>query len=367
VTDPEVKARFLEGWGAAIPETKGLDNHEMVEAIEHGKIKGLYVIGEDLITADANLGVVDAALRKVDFFVLQDIFFTKTAQYADVILPAAASLEKEGTFTSTERRIQRLYQVFKPLGDTRPDWQIIQDIANRLGARWNYTHPSQVMEEAAALCPLFAGVTYERLEGYKSLQWPVHKDGTDSPLLFTKEFPFPDGKAKFHPLEWIEPCEQADTEFDLHLNNGRVLEHFEVGNMTYRVKGCAELVPDAFVEVSPGTAAERGIKDGTLVELRSRHGSLQVRALVTDRVSEGQLYMGLNTHDYPVNRITGSHVDRATHTPNYKEAAVQMKVLGQQKSPLPLENSRFGKPTPQSGVEVERKWRRPDYRKPGGD
>ena len=162
VTDPEVKARFQEGWGGPIPETKGLDNHEMVEAIENGKIKSLYVIGEDLITADANLGVVDAALRKVDFFVVQDIFFTKTARYADVILPAAASLEKEGTFTNKERRIQRLYQVFEPLGDTRPDWQIIQDIANRLGVRWNCTHPSQVMEEAATLCLLFAGVTHER-------------------------------------------------------------------------------------------------------------------------------------------------------------------------------------------------------------
>src|SRR5206468_245102 len=143
------------GWGVPIPGKKGLDNHEMVRAIEDGNMKGLYVIGEDVITADANYGVVDAALRKLDFFVLQDIFFTKTAYYADVILPAAASLEKEGTFTNTERRIQRLYQVFEPLGETRPDWQIIQDIANRLGANWKYAHPSEVMAEAAALCPLF--------------------------------------------------------------------------------------------------------------------------------------------------------------------------------------------------------------------
>ena len=189
----------------------------------------------------------------MNFSSLQDLFFTKTAHYADVILPAAASLEKEGTFTNTERRIQRLYRVFEPLGETKPDWWIIQEIANRLGANWKYTHPSQVMDEAASLCPLFAGVTYERLEGYKSLQWPVHEDGTDEPLLFTKKFPFPDGKAKFYPLEWIEPCEQVDDEFDLHLNNGRVLEHFEVGNMTYRVRGCREMTPDSFRGSVSGT------------------------------------------------------------------------------------------------------------------
>jgi formate dehydrogenase major subunit len=367
VDDAEVKERFLKGWGVPIPETKGLDNHEMVRAIQEGSMKALYVIGEDVITSDANYGVVDAALRKLDFFVLQDLFFTKTAPYADVILPAAASLEKEGTFTNTERRIQRLYQVFEPLGETRPDWQIIQEIANRLGANWNYTHPSQVMEEAAGLCPLFAGVSYERLEGYQSLQWPVHKDGTDEPLLFTKKFPFPDGKAKFYPVEWIEPCEQAGVEFDLHLNNGRVLEHFEVGNMTYRVKGCTEISPDSFVEVSPELAAERGIKDGTLVELRSRRGWLKVRAIVTDRVRGKQLFMSMNTLDYSINRVTGSGVDRATHTPSYKETAVQMRILGVEDSPLPRENFRFGHPTPQYGVEVERKWRRPDYSMPGGE
>ena len=367
VDDPEVRERFLKGWGVPVPENKGLDNHEMVGAIHEGKMKAVYVIGEDVITSDANYNEVDGALRKLDFFVLQDLFFTKTARYADVILPAAASLEKEGTFTNTERRIQRLYQVFEPLGETRPDWQIIQDIANRLGANWKYNHPSEVMAEAAELCPLFAGVTYERLEGYKSLQWPVHKDGTDEPLLFTKQFPFPDGKAKFHPLEWVEPCEQVDAEFDLHLNNGRVLEHFEVGNMTYQVKGCGEITPDTFLEVSPELAKERGIQDGTLVQLRSPYGSLKVRAIVTDRVQGKQMYMAMNTTEFPVNMVTSSQVDRATHTPAYKEASVEMTILGQEKPPLPRENFRFGHRTPQNGVEVERKWRRPDYRQPDGN
>src|SRR6266436_2238410 len=156
---------------------------------------------------DSNANYVQDAFSKLEFFVVQDIFFSHTCQFADVVLPAAPSLEKEGTFTSSERRIQRLYQVFEPLGESRPDWKIIQDVANRLGANWHYEHPSQIYEEIAPLTPLMAGVTYERLEGYKTLQWPVAADGSDQPLLYTKEFQFPDGKARFYPLEWHEPTD----------------------------------------------------------------------------------------------------------------------------------------------------------------
>ena len=366
VDDPEVRARFGKAWGVELSSRAGLDNHQMMDAVHEGNMKAIYIIGEDLITADSNAGYVGAALEKLDFFVVQDLFFTNTCHYADVVLPAAGSLEKEGTFTNTERRIQRLYQVFEPMGETRPDWRIIQDIANRLGAGWKYEHPSQVMEEAASLCPIFAGVNYERLEGYKSLQWPVAIDGGDQPLLFTKGFPFPDGKAKLYPMQWVEPCEEADSVFDLHLNNGRVLEHFEVGNMTYLSPGLREMLPDTFVELSPELAAERGVETGRWLELKSRHGWVKVRALVTDRVQGRQLYMAMNTPEYSVNRLTGSSVDRATHTPAFKELAVQMRALPEQDvSPVPRKNFRFGHPTPQNGVEVERKWKRPDYRPPG--
>src|SRR5438445_586222 len=174
----------------------------------------------------ANANCVSDGLSKLDFFVVQDIFFSATCRFADVVLPASPSLEKEGTFTSTERRIQRLYQVFEPLEGSRPDWRIIQDIANRLGATWQYQHPSEIYREIASLTPLFAGVTYERLEGFKSLQWPVAADGTDQPLLYTKRFNFPDGKARLFPLTYSQPSDPVNDEFDLHLNNGRLLEHF---------------------------------------------------------------------------------------------------------------------------------------------
>jgi formate dehydrogenase major subunit len=203
------------------------------------------------------------------------------------------------------------------------------------------------------------------LEGYKSLHWPVAADGADEPLLYTKSFPLPGGKAKFFPLQWIPPCEETDSEFDLHLNNGRLLEHFEVGNMTYKIKGIREETPDTFVEISPELASERGIETGMYLEIKSRHGWVKVRALISDRVQGNQMYMPLNTLDYPVNRVTGSNTDRVTHTPAFKEAAVQVRILAHGENPLPRGNFRYGHPTPQMGVEVERKWNRSDYRMPG--
>jgi formate dehydrogenase major subunit len=368
VDDPEAVARYEQGWGVKLPSTKGLDNHEMVEAIYNGKLKAMYLVGEDMYSADSNANFVGGGFEKLDFFVVEDCFFSLTCRYADVVLPASPSLEKEGTFTSTERRIQRLYQAMEPLGESKPDWRIIQEVARRLGADWNYTHPADVMHEAASLAPMFAGVTYDRLAGYKTLQWPVAVDGSDQPLLYTKKFNFPDGKAKLYPLLWIEPCESVDDEYDVHLNNGRMLEHFHEGNMTYRVPGIHAETPEGFMEVSPAMAEERGLTTGQWVDVTSRNGELRTQVVVTDRVEGKQVYMPLNRPKDPVNLLTGNNTDRTTHTPAYKETAVKMKTLpwkGQ--NPLPPLNFRHGHPTPQSGVEVERKWKRADYRAPGTD
>ena len=366
VADDKVRAKFEAAWAVKLPAKDGLDNHEMIRAIHEGKLKSLYLKGEDTITSDANAGDVERALSALEFLVVQDVNYSETARFADVILPASPSLEKEGTFVSTERRIQRLYRALDPLGESKPDWEIIQLIANRLGAGWQYNHPSEIMDEVASLTPIFAGVNYERLEGYKSLQWPVAADGTDSPVLFIDKFPFPDGKAKFYPVEWVEPCEVVSSEFPHHLNNGRLLEHFEQGAMTYRTKGIQQMTPTNFVEVSPELARDKGLEDGSMVRLRSQYGEAEVPVLVTDRVEGSQLYMPLNSVLQPVNRLTGPNVDRATHTPAYKETSVHMTLLpGKQPNPLPKTNFRHGKPTPQTGVEVERKWKRADYVFPG--
>jgi formate dehydrogenase major subunit len=366
VDDPAIRAKFEKAWNVTLPPKPGLDNHLMIDAIHDGRLKSMYVFGEELSLVDSNANYVSAALEKLDFFVMQEIFFSETCRFANVILPASPSLEKEGTFTSTERRIQRLYQAMEPLGESRPDWKILIDLANRLGANWTYKHPSEIYEEIAQLTPTMAGVTYERLEGFKSLQWPVAPDGIDEPLLYTQKFNTPDAKATFYPVPWTEPSNQVDEEYDLHLNNGRLLEHFHEGNMTYRTEGIREKVPCTFVEVSPELASARGIQTGSWVRLASRYGAVKVQAVVTTRVSGNELYMPMNSSLEPVNRLTSSSTDKVTHTPAYKEASVNLTVLSQNgDNPLPRTNPRHGHPTPQTGVEVERKWARSDYHLPG--
>ncbi|GMA62679.1 hypothetical protein GCM10025859_31190 [Alicyclobacillus fastidiosus] len=192
--DEHVRAKYERVWGTPLPANPGLNNHQMVDAIHEGKLKAMYLVGEDMAVVDSNANYVQRAFEKLDFFVVQDMFLSKTASFADVILPASPSLEKEGTFTNTERRIQRLYQALPPLGQSKPDWQIIQLVANRLGANWNYSSPQEIFEEACATTDLFVGATYARLEGYKSLQWPVLADGTDTPHLYLDEFALQEAK-----------------------------------------------------------------------------------------------------------------------------------------------------------------------------
>ncbi len=364
VSDDAIRAKWSTGWKAELPVDKGLDNHEMVDAIYKGSLKGLYLMGEDMGLVDANALHVQGAFERLDLFVVQDIFFSKTAQFADVILPASPSLEKDGTFTNTERRIQRLYAALEPLGDSRPDYIWTIAIANALGAGWRYESPADVMAEAASLAEIFSGVSYDRLEGFASLQWPVAKDGKDTPLLFLDGFAFPNGRAKLYNVAYIEPSEVVDDEFDLHLNNGRLLEHFHEGNMTFKSEGIRSRTPGTFIEVSPELASERKLQSGSLVRLVSRRGKIKARVLVTSRVSGKELYMPMNSGDNEsaINVLTSSFTDRTTHTPAYKELAVRMEVLSVEgDNPLPKKNFRNAIRNPQNGVEVERKWQRQDY------
>ena len=367
VADDEVRSKFERAWGVPLPTEPGFDNTQMVRAAHEGKLRAMYLAGEDMISADANANHVAGAFMELDFFVVQDIFFSETCRYADVILPAAPALEQDGTFTNTERRIQRLYQALPELGESKADWKITQMIAHRMGAKWNYAHPSEIMDEVASLCPLFAGVNYERLEGYKTLPWPVHEDGSDEPTLYLDRFAFPDGKARLFPLSVREATEQPNVEYDLVLNNGRQIEHFHEGNMTFRVKGIAQETPERYLEISPALAAERAIESGQWVRVSSRHGALKVKVLVTDRVFDRQVFLPLTSMEGPVNILTGPQADSATNTPAYKEMTVRIEVLPEKgTNPLMKSNFRYsGRRTPQMGVEIERKWKRPDYRMPG--
>ncbi|MFX0559801.1 formate dehydrogenase subunit alpha [Tepidibacillus infernus] len=363
VENEQVRARYEQAWGVKLPKKPGYDNHQMVEGIEKGEIKAMYLFGEEMGLVDSNVNYVQGNFEKLEFFVVQDIFFSKTAQFADVVLPASPSLEKEGTFTNTERRIQRFYQVFDPLGDSKPDWLIFQELANKMGANWRYDHPSEIMAEAASLASLFAGVSYDRLEGWNSQLWPVKPDGTSSLRLFEERFPFKDGKARFFPVDWTPPFKPGKG-FDLHLNNGRLLEHFHEGNMTYKSEGITHKVPEPWLEVSPELAKERGLKDGTLVRLTSPYGKVEVRTHITERVKGKELYLTMNStkDNSSVNHLTSSYHDKVTHTPAYKEMDVKMEILEKDgEPPLPRVNHRFGHRVPQIGVNVEEKWKRSDY------
>ncbi|MDN4618888.1 formate dehydrogenase subunit alpha [Paenibacillus sp. PsM32] len=362
VSNDEARAKFEKAYGVSISSAPGKDNIAMVDDIARGELKAMYLVGEDMAWVDSNVNHVHEMLAQLEFFVVQDVFLSKTAQFADVVLPAAPSLEKDGTFSNTERRVQRLYQVLEPLGDSKPDWWITTQLAKRLGFDWGYTHPSQIFDEMASLTPFFSGCNYDVLEGWGSFLWGS-STGESTPLLYTDGFHFPDKKARFSLVQYV-PAAEFPAEFDLVLNNGRLLEHFHEGNMTNKSNGINRKLPEVFVEVSPELAVERGVEDGTLVRLESPYGAIKLRAVVTDRVRGNEIYVPMHStsHETAVNLLTGSAVDVRTHTPAYKQAKVRMMVLNVKGvNPLPSSNPRNKKRHPQNGVEVQRKWNRDDY------
>lgn len=372
VTDDEIRAKFEREYGVELSATPGRDNHQMIEGIHNGDVHSLYLYGEDTGIVDSNINFVQAAFEKLDFMVVQDEFLTFTATYADVVLPASPSLEKDGTFTNTERRVQRLYKALDSLGDSKPDWEIFQLIANKLSADWDYSHPGEVMEEIARLTPSYAGVSYDRLEGFNSLQWPVDKDGKDSPILYLDGFNFENKKAKLYPLTF-DNFFKEDEVYDIHVNNGRLLEHFHEGNMTYQTEMIRYKVPHPFVEISPELAQDRDIHEGAEIKLISETGEATLVAHITDRVKGKEIYIPLNNDALEngdmgaINLLTNSDVDKYTDTPSYKRTNARMEVISKRgKSPLNPTNFRVDKHRhPQYSVQVQKKWNRSDYVFPG--
>src|SRR3954469_13168080 len=356
VANDEIRAKFERAWGVTLPAVPGLDNIQMLEQIDKGHLKGMYIVGEDMAWVDADSNHTQEMLAKLDFLVVQEIFFSTTAEFADVILPGVPSLEKEGTFTNTERRVQRLYQALDETGDSKQDWWILQQVANRMGFNWNYEGPSEIFDEMASLTPFFSQCSYDVLEGWNSFCWGS-QDGTDTPVLFLDGFNFPDKKARFGLFDYVPPVVFPE-EFDLSLDNGRLLEHFHEGNLTHKSEGLQYKFPKVFVEVSPELAKERGVKDGSLVRLVSPYGRIRVPVLVTDRVKGKTVYVPMHSasHESAVNLLTGGSFDVVTNTPAYKQAKVRMEVLEVDgENPLPKFNHRYATRTPQMGLEIYRK------------
>ncbi|WP_159898661.1 formate dehydrogenase subunit alpha [Salinirussus salinus] len=334
--DEAVRGKFADAWGVEPPAEPGLKVPEMLEEAREGNLRGMYVVGENPALSEPDIRHAEEALRALDLLVVQDIFMTETAEHADVVLPAATSPEKHGTFTNTERRVQRVRPTADPPGQARQDWAITQALARRLGHDWGYEHPREVMDEISDLVPIYGGVSYERLEtgDRHGLQWPC-RDAEDlgTPYLYDYEdgeFNFEDGKARFVPADSGHPGEVPDEAFPLTLTTGRVLYHWHTGQITRRVEGLMGHVGESFVEVNPETADTLGVADGEYVRVESRRGDVVVRARVTDRVGEGTLFIPMHFATGAANRLTGETFDPQAGIPEYKVSSVRVEPLGEE-------------------------------------
>jgi formate dehydrogenase major subunit len=332
--DDEVGEKFADVWGERPPEEPGLKVPEMFAEAHAGNLRGMYVVGENPALSEPDIDHAADALEEMEFLAVQDIFMTETADYADVVLPAATSPEKHGTFTNTERRIQRVRPTADPPGKARQDWEITSGLARRLGYDWEYEHPREVMAEIAELAPIYGGVNYDRLEEgpEHGLQWPCpDEDHPGTPYLYDYEdgeFGFEDGKARFVPADGGHPSELPDETYPLTLTSGRVLYHWHTGQITRRVEGLMSHVGESFVEVNPETAEELGLVDGEYARVESRRGSIVVKTDVTDRVGPGTLFIPMHFAAGAVNKLTGETFDPTAGIPEYKVSSVRAEPLG---------------------------------------
>jgi formate dehydrogenase alpha subunit len=326
VADDDVARQFEERWGVTMKRERGLKMPEMLDAAIEGRIKALWICGYDIAQSDPDVAHVVAALESVEFLVVQEIFENETSKFADVILPAAAFLEKDGTFTNAERRIQLVRKAADPPGAAKTDLEIFSLVSARLGHELPYEGPEDVMREIAELTPDFAGVTYERLEP-RGLQWPVGPDGTDSPILYTRDFPVPGGRAHLAALPYKPPGDEASDEYPMILVTGRRLEHYNVGTMTRRT-GNLELMPGDWLEIHPVDAEATGVADGELVEVRSRNGTIQIEARITERIEPGHVFTAFHFPEIRTNLLVGPSTDVNTSCPEYKVVAVSVTPVG---------------------------------------
>ena len=328
VTLPENKAKFEKAWGKPMSDKIGLTHTEIFDKIYAGEITALYMVGENPLLTEANAKHVRAALEKLDFFVAQDLFISETAQYADVILPAASFAEKDGTFTNTERRVQRVRRAIPPRGESRPDWWIVSQIAQKMGEPgFAFSEPTEIMAEIAAVTPIYGGISYERIEQV-GLQWPC-RDANDpgTKFLHQGKFSRPNGKGQFVPLAYKKSAEIADDDYPLILTTDRSLYHYHSATMTRRVEGLEQLDSNEWLKLSPEDAAQFGVEDGEWVEVESRRGKVKVRAMVTDTCPSGVCSMTFHFWESPTNEITNPALDPVAKIPETKVTAVRVEKI----------------------------------------
>jgi len=337
IVDEPTQAKFKDFWGSTGPAKVGLTILEMLHAAETGQVKGMFILGENPMMTDPDINHVRKCLDSLDFLVVQEIFMSETAEHADVILPGVPFTEKEGTFTNTERRVQRVRQVVPSLGDARSDWQIICDLAKRVEDRlgtdhsqakfpsWDFDSPREIMAEINAVTPSYGGITYDRIDKV-GLQWPCpNTEHPGTPILHVGKFSR--GLGLFNATEWEPAKELPDKEYPFVLTTGRVIFHFHGGTMTRRSTGLDEIYPEGTVEVNPKDAQNLCIASGDLVKVTSRRGQVVAKAEVVDRPDPGVVFMTFHFKEAAANLLTNPVLDPVAKIPEYKVAAVSVEKV----------------------------------------
>lgn len=338
VADPDVRRRFSAAWGTAVPESAGLRIPEMFNAAVAGRVRALYVMGEDVAQTDPDSGHVRAALEACELLVCQEIFLSETARLADVVLPAATFVEKDGTFVNFDRRFQRVRPALSPPGEARTDFDILRAVASSLGSDLGPATPAAALDECARVAPLFAGISHRRLDRDGGLHWPCRTD--DDPgeaRLYQGSFATLSGRAELYAREWLPPGEEPDSGYPYTLITGRRLVHYNAGTMTRRTPN-VEIAPAEHLDIHPEDAARLGLDEGSGVRVTSRRGSIVARVRRTDDVSPGEVFMSFHFPDVPANVLTSEKTDEVTDCPEYKVTAVRLEQADRPRSPLPNES-----------------------------
>ncbi|MBI9097320.1 MAG: formate dehydrogenase subunit alpha [Spirochaetaceae bacterium] len=325
VVEPEIHKKFEKGWNAKLSDKVGLTVVEIMEGARKKEVRGLYVVGENPVLSDPDSNEVFEGLKNLDFLVVQDLFLTETAELADVVLPACSFAERDGTFTNTERRVQKYRRAVNAPGISKPDWEIICSIANKMGAPWAYFDVSEIMKEIASLTPIYGGISYGRIDDV-GLQWPC--TGTDHPgTKVLHQGKFARGLGKFHPVNFLAQKELPDHEYPLILTTGRMLQHWHTGTMTRKSKVLDEIVPIGYLEINPADAGKLGIEKGEEVSVSSRRGRIRVGVNITEKMAEGVVFLTFHFKESPANALTIAALDPLAKIPEFKACAVKVGKL----------------------------------------
>lgn len=325
VDNEQVRKKFEDAWKVKLNPKPGLTTTDQIIQARQGKLKALYIIGEDPMRSDPNIGLVKKALENLEFLVVQEIFLSPTAELAHVVLPGASFAEKDGSFTNSERRIQLIRKAIEPVGDSLPDWQILSALADKMGYKFHYRTTAEIMDEIASLTPIYAGISHERIKR-EAIQWPCwDKEHPGTKYLHRDKFSR--GKGKFHPIEHRPPAEVPDEQYPFILSTGRMLFHYNVGTMTRRTHLLEREYPEMFVEINPEDASENAIKEGQLCKVITRRGQLEVKARIKDNIKKGVLWMPFHYTEAPANLLTNDAFCPIARTGEYKVSAARIEKL----------------------------------------